>query len=154
MEPMAAGERPKLTQVDQHTWRTDAWVTARFTVPLQKIATNNNLRLETWIEDGLGQATGCGGQLPSGVMIQLVEFEYMVSHQWTRGPDLCADAEDVLNCGIEKLLEEVLSVLGLSRSDVEWEHRAPTEPEVASFKKMVNERRSRATVQHGTAPSD
>jgi hypothetical protein len=106
---------------------------ARLTVRLERIAEEKGLALQSWIEDGLGESTGCFLQLSSGVVIHLIERAHTVRYFGQRGPDLYADGKDVHLAGIEPLLSEALSALGLNLTDVEWQNRAPTAADIAPF---------------------
>ncbi|HLZ64861.1 MAG TPA: hypothetical protein VKQ29_01460 [Aliidongia sp.] len=138
---MTAKHQSGVTELLEHRWPTTDWPVARLTVPLEQIAARNGLTVQSWIEDGLGPATGCGGRLTSGVVIQLVELAYLISQGGARGPDLYADASDAHNLGIENLIAEALSALSLSWADVEWRNQAPTAEEIATFKRYVDQRR-------------
>ena len=129
-----------LTQVLQHHWPTVDWAVARLTVRLERIAEGKGLALQSWIEDGLGESTGCFLQLPSGLVIQLIERAHAVQHLGQRGADLYADAKDVHLAGIEHLLSEAMAALSLNLTDVEWQNQAPTAADVALFE---NARHSR-----------
>jgi hypothetical protein len=61
-----------LKQVLDHRWPTVDWAVARLTVRLERIAEGNRLAVQSWIEDGLGESTGCFLQLPSGLVIHLI----------------------------------------------------------------------------------
>ena len=150
---MADDKQPNIVQVFQHVWPTDEWAFALLTVRLETIAAGIGLAIQSWREDGLGQQTGCAFRLPSGVIVHLVQAQPLISSGRHRGPAVYADAGDVLPLGVEKLLAEVLSALALSRSDVEWQSQAPTEPEVARLRKKADEYRSRATAPNSAAPS-
>jgi hypothetical protein len=122
-----------LKQVLEHRWPTVDWAVARLTVRLERIAEEKGLVLQSWIEDGLGESTGCFLRLPSGPVIQLIERAHAVKHFGQRGPDLYADAKNVKLAGIERLLSEAIAALGLNLTDVEWRNQAPTAADIAPF---------------------
>ena len=126
----------KLAQLPE-CWLTIEWVIAQLCVQVQNIADRNGLAVQTWVEDGWGTVSGFGGQLNSGALISLLEIEYLVSTGKQRGPTLYALPTDVDRLGIENLLSETLTTLGLEDSDVETRHRAPTTVEVEAFKRAT-----------------
>jgi hypothetical protein len=149
---MATENQPGITQLFEHRWLTTDWPIGRLTIPLEQIAARNGLVVQSWIEDGLGTMTGCGGRLSSGVVIQLVESVHLVSRFGARGPDIYADATDVDRLGIDILIAETLAALALDWSDVEWRNQAPTADEIATFKKVADERRRRAAAAAKPTP--
>jgi hypothetical protein len=149
---MAAEHRSGVSQLPKHHWATDAWLIARLALPLAEIAARNGLVVQGWVEDGWGPQTGCGGRLPSGIVILLVETAHMISRGTARGPDILADATDAYRVGTKQLLSEALSALGLAASDVEARNRAPTEKEVASLQEMADEFRRRRAEAAATPP--
>ena len=132
---------PNLTEVTEHCWPVTDYGVARLTVRLTDIAAHCDLGVVGWIEDGLGAAIGCGARLASGVVIQLVEFDYEIRYRGQRGPILYADAGDVLRIGIEALLAEALPALGLSRSNMDWQNQPPREEDVVRMRRLIEERR-------------
>jgi hypothetical protein len=129
-----------LKQLFEHRWPTVDWPVARLTVRLERIAEAKGLRLQSWIEDGLGESTGCFLELPSGLVVQLIERAHAVQHLGQRGPDLYAVAKDVHLAGIERLLSQAIAALSLNLTDVEWRNQPPTAADVALFE---NARHSR-----------
>ncbi|WP_298380667.1 hypothetical protein [uncultured Bradyrhizobium sp.] len=144
---MTVERQSGLVQLFEHRWSTIDWAIARLTVSIENIAARNALLVQSWDEDGLGPTTGCAGRLPSGVAIQLLERAHLVSHFGARGPDLYADATDAQRVGIENLIAEALSALGLAPSDVEWRNQAPTVDEVMSLQRSVDETRRHAATR-------
>jgi hypothetical protein len=149
---MAAENQSGLTQVFEHRWLTDAWLIEQLAVQLKDIAARNDLAVQTWIEDELGSLIGCGGRLPSGVVIQLVESPHLVSHSRVGGPALYADAIDVDRFGIENLIAQALTALSLTFSDVEWQNHAPSVDEVESLKRQAEAMRTRAAAAAEASP--
>ena len=148
---MTAENQSGLIQVFEHRWPTSPWPIAQLAVQLKDIAARNGLTVQTWIEDGLGSLIGCGGRLPSGVIIQLVESPHLIS-QGVRGPALYADAADVNRFGIESLIAQARTALGLAVADVEGQNHAPTVDEVERLKRQVEEIRARAAAAAEASP--
>jgi hypothetical protein len=122
-------------QAREHRWPTIDWPIAQLIIRIDRIAEKNGLVLEDWIEDGLGELSGCTLQLPSGLVVQLIESTHAIRHFHLRGPALYADAKDVHLAGIDPVLSDALAVLGLNPTDVEWTNQAPTATDVAGFEK-------------------
>jgi len=93
---------------------------ARFRWRVSEIAERNGWAVETWEEDGLGEASGFFLKLPSGRTIFLLELRHLVEHFRERGPTAYIDASELAKLGVEALLEEILTSLGLSQQDVDW----------------------------------
>jgi hypothetical protein len=133
---MVANAPSGLTQVFDHRWPTAEWPIARLTVRLEVLGARHELTLQGWVEDGLGAPTGCACRLPSGIVIALIERAHAIAHLKARGPDLYADAADAHRCGIDGILAEALTALGLAESDVDWRGEPPTTAELAVLKKL------------------
>jgi hypothetical protein len=93
---------------------------ATFGRRVSAIAEQNGWTVETWEEDGLGEASGLFLRLPTGRTIVLLELRHAIEHFCERGPTAFIDASEIAKLGVEALLEEVLTSLGLSRQDVDW----------------------------------
>jgi hypothetical protein len=130
-------EDSKLLYLPHHTWPVSEWAIARLTVRLSIIADANGLTLRDWVEPDLGPATGCAFRLPSSVVVLLEELEYGISHFHEKGPQVYADAGDVDELGIDRILDETLIALGLKASDVEFKLPPPAEGEVARMRVVV-----------------
>jgi hypothetical protein len=136
-------QRSRLRQVRDHRWPIVDWTIARLTARLDQIAEQNGLALDNWIEDGLGESTGCTLQLPSGVVIQLIQRAHTLKH-YGHGPLLNADIKDVHLAGIDCVLSDSLAALGLTSTDVDWMNQAPTATEVADFEEACARYAARA----------
>jgi len=93
---------------------------ARFCRRVSEIAERNGCTVETWEEDGLGEASGLFLKLPSGRTILLLELRHLIEHHRERGPYAYIDAGEIAEFGIEPLVKEVLTSLGLSQQDIDW----------------------------------
>ena len=87
---------------------------------VSEVAERNGFRVEGWIEDGLGEAYGMFVKLPSGRIILIVEHRHLIEHHRALGPTVYIDAGEIANFGVEPLVSEVLTGLGLSQQDIEW----------------------------------
>ena len=93
---------------------------ATFCRRVAEIAERNGCTVETWEEDGLGEASGLSMRLASGRTILLYELHYLIMHHRTDGPTAYIDARELAKLGVQALLEEILTSLGLSQRDVDW----------------------------------
>jgi hypothetical protein len=125
-------DRSGLKQVHDHRWPVVDWTVARLTAPFDRIVEQNGLTPENWIEDGLGESSGFTLQLPSGLIIQVLQRAHTLRH-CGHGPLLNADIKDVHLASIERVLSDSLAALGLKSTDVDWTNQAPTAAEVAEF---------------------
>ncbi len=125
-------DKSGLKQVHDYRWPIVDWTVAQLTAPFEQIAEQNGLAPENWIEDGLGESTGCTLQLSSGLVIQVLQRAHSLRH-YGHGPLLHADIKDVHLAGIDRVLRDSLAALGLKSTDVDWTNRSPTAIEVAEF---------------------
>jgi hypothetical protein len=72
----------------------------------------------------------------------MIEYQQAVAHLGARGPDIYADATDAYDRGIDALLADALSAIGLGLSDVDWlNDQLPTATEIASLRKWAEGQR-------------
>lgn len=86
---------------------------------LAALAASNALVLESWEEEGLGPATGCGCRLPSGRVVALARFEHLAASAFP-GPNLSVDSEEHRKLGTDRLLAEVRDAFRLGEGDFAW----------------------------------
>ncbi|MBY0323893.1 MAG: hypothetical protein K2X72_34570 [Reyranella sp.] len=96
-------DKSGLKQVHDYRWPIVDWTIAQLTAPFERIAEQNGLAPENWIEDGLGESTGCTLQLSSGLVIQVLQRAHSLRH-YGHGPLLNADIKDVHLAGIDRVL--------------------------------------------------
>jgi hypothetical protein len=106
-----------IEQVFEHKWLD--WPTASLSVSLDDIAARFGLEPDSWNEDGLGPSQRVFIRLPSGRIALIRERAHLVKH-YGAGPDFAVDVADVVTFGVSRLIDEVLSALGLSESAVAW----------------------------------
>ena len=93
---------------------------ARLLINVEVLAERLGFELETWDEDGLGEAAGAMCRLPTGRVILLRQLHHMVDNFGVTGPDIHVDLAELVESGVHPLLAEVLEALGLSLSSVSW----------------------------------
>lgn len=89
-------------------------------IPLDVLTTRLGIKLEKWDEDGLGVARGAFIRLPSGKVILLREFKYIVEHRGFRETEIIADGQDVATFSVSPLVDEVCVAFDLPPSMIEW----------------------------------
>lgn len=103
----------------------------RLRLRLFEIAQSNGFRIESWIEDGLGQAHGMLLKLPSGHVFLVQELDHLIEIRREMGPTVYVDAACVAELGAGPLVNEVMEALDLSPQLVEWV--APSETQEAAI---------------------
>ena len=98
-------------------WPVDGLPLAALGVRVEVLAERLDTTVYAWHVDGLGEASGFGGRMPGISLFLLEELEQEIKGGAT-GPTLYADAGDIATKGVEPLLDEILSGLGLTREDV------------------------------------
>jgi hypothetical protein len=79
----------------------------------------NGLEVETWVERR-GDASGMFVKLASGRVLSLVESRDLIVHHHEQGPTAYVDAHEVADYGVEFLVHEAVTSLGLSQQDLDW----------------------------------
>jgi len=92
---------------------------ARFCRPVSEIALRNGLEVETFAERR-GDASGVFIKLASGRVISLVESQHLIAHHHEQGPTAYVDVHEVADHGIEFLVNDAVTCLGLTQHDVDW----------------------------------
>ena len=117
-------------QVRDHRWPSGGeQPIAGLRVPIDGLAAQAGLKLETWEEEGLGFARGAWCRLPSGRVVQLYELEH--------APDpgvrltVSADLYDIATVGSRTVVDEVLRAFGLGAQVLAWSQDAATDARVA-----------------------
>jgi hypothetical protein len=98
------------------------------------LAASHGWTVETWDEDGLGEASGLILRLASGRTILLMELRHLIDHHRERGPTAYIDASELATHGVAVLLDEILTTLGLTEQDADW--IAPAENQQAALDLM------------------
>lgn len=107
-----------LEVVTSYTWPIDGIPFAGLHIRVDDLATRLGLAVQKWDVDGLGPAKGFGFRSPSGRVYLLQELELAVKYQGATGPVVYVDAADLATVGTKSLVDDIISALGLSHSDV------------------------------------
>ena len=92
---------------------------ARFCRRVCEIAQTNGLEVEAWVERR-GDASGVFIKLASGRVLSLVESRHLIAHHHEQGPTAYVDAHEVADYGVEFLVNEAVTSLGLSQQGIDW----------------------------------
>lgn len=109
-----------LTQPASYNWKSDEFPVCRLTIRAQKLADALGLRIDTWEENGLGDAVGFLCQSKNGSVIYAVELLHAVAHLGDKGPVIYAEASDVAENGVMNTVNSILSALSLTIDSVDW----------------------------------
>lgn len=109
-----------LELLPQYTWPTDCFPLASLCVRVDELAKRFEMPVFTWVEEGLGPARGFGCRLASGCVFLLEELEESIRRTRAKGPNVYVDAADVARHGVEKMVDDFLDGLCLTRADVDW----------------------------------
>ena len=126
-----------VVQVYDYRFSTTDWPIMRFQVRVSEIAQSLGFEVESWQEDGLGQAYGMLLKLPTGRVVLLRELQHGIDHFGEKGPHVCVDAAVVAEFGVEHLIDEVLTSLGLSEQTVDWRGSSETQKSATDFAKWA-----------------
>jgi hypothetical protein len=73
----------------------------------------------------------CSSSCPSGRIVFIFELRHLIEYHRALGPTVYIDAAEIAKFGIEPLVSEVLTGLGLSQHDIDWV--APAENQMAAL---------------------
>jgi hypothetical protein len=93
--------------------------------PAADLAARLAAPLQQWEEDGLGPSAGFPFALADGRGAWATEQQYAREHYGLKGPMIEIDAGDGGRCGLDQMLAEVSSALGLAPEDVGWRPNDP-----------------------------
>jgi hypothetical protein len=109
-----------VVQVYDYRFPTTDWPIMRFQVRVSEIAQSLGFEVEHW-EDQLGPVHGMLLRLPSGRVVALCELQHLIDNHREMGPSVHVDAGAIAEFGVEHLISEVLTSLGLSQETVDWQ---------------------------------
>jgi hypothetical protein len=91
----------------------------RFQVRISEIAKSLGFEVESW-DDQLGPTRGMLLRLPTGRVVAFLELQHLINHYGDKGPYVHVDAALLAELGVEPLIDDVLTSLGLSDQLVDW----------------------------------
>ncbi len=132
-----------LEPIAEYKWPTDCFPLASLNVRVDELARRLGLPVFSWNVDGLGPACGTGFRLASGRVFLLEELHDSIRHQKSKGPNVYVDAGDMAKYGVEKLLDEVLEGLRLTRADVDWQNEPTAQMNAAKIVQEIRAAKAR-----------
>ncbi|KRR23180.1 hypothetical protein CQ14_33550 [Bradyrhizobium lablabi] len=108
-----------VVQVYDYRFSNPEYEIMRFRVRISEIAKSLGFEVESW-DDQLGPAQGMCLRLPTGRVVVFLELQHSITYHGEKGPYVQVDAALLAEFGVEPLIDEVLTGLGLSDQLVDW----------------------------------
>jgi len=108
------------TQIYDYRFPITDWPIMRFQMRIFEIARSLGCCVESWEEDGLGEARGMLLRLSSGRVVLFRELRHSIEHFHEKGPTVWIDVGVVAEFGVEPLVTEILTALNLPPESVDW----------------------------------
>jgi hypothetical protein len=124
---------PNVVQVYDYRFPNPEYEIMRFQVRISEIAKSLGFEVESW-DDQLGPARSMCLRLPTGRVVVFFELQHAINHHDEKGPYVQVDAALLAEFGVEPLIDEVLTSLGLSDQLVDW--RATSEQQQYAIDSM------------------
>ncbi len=131
-----------LRVLDRYDWPTAEWGVASLAVRCVVLFRRLGLEPREWEVDGLGSAIGGLCRLPSGRVVLVQELAHAVRHLGRRGPDVWVDASEVASVGVEEILHEVVSAMGLQNDEIDWTQDPSSQEEARRAAERVRQWRA------------
>ena len=122
-----------VVQVYDYRFSNPEYEIMRFQVRISEIAKSLGFEVESY-DDQLGPARGMRLRLPSGRVVVFSELQHSITHHGEEGPYVQVDAAVLAEFGVEPLIDEVLTSLGLSDQLIDW--RATSEQQQYAIDSM------------------
>ena len=113
-----------LTFLPEHVWQSPEFPLCTVNVPVAELAQRLGFPLVTWDESGLGNASGFGCKLESGMVLLLEELAHAREYLGAAGPTIYVEASALVAQGVGTSVTSVLNGLGLSPQNVTWSQDA------------------------------
>lgn len=108
-----------VVQVYDYRFSNPEYEIMRFQVRISEIAESLGFEIESWADE-LGPTRAMRLRLPSGRVVVFLELQHLIDHHGEKGPYVQVDAALLAEFGVEPLIDEVLTSLGLSDQLVDW----------------------------------
>jgi len=108
-----------VVQVYDYRFPNPEYEIMRFQVRISEIAKSLGFEVESW-DDQLGPARSMCLRLPTGRVVVFFELQHAINYHDEKGPYVQVDAALLAEFGVELLIDEVLTSLGLSDQLVDW----------------------------------
>ncbi|GLS93879.1 hypothetical protein GCM10007918_11710 [Piscinibacter gummiphilus] len=106
--------------VTEHQWSSPELPLLSLSVSASELAQAFGIPLQSWSEDGLGQAHGFACRLPSGFVVLVQELEHAREHLGEKGATVLLEYADLAAREVASAIEEVLAAFGLAAHHVTW----------------------------------
>jgi hypothetical protein len=125
-----------LFALQAHTWKSTDFPLFQISLSAANLADRAQLPLHSWVEDGLGPASGFLCQLSSGLVALVQDFALAPA----LGASVHIDASEIVERGVESPLRDILRAFELSDDVVTWRQ---TEQGVENAHLLLEECRKR-----------
>lgn len=127
-----------IAQIYDYRFPITDWPIMQFQMRMFEIAQSFGFRVESWQEDGLGEAHGMFLRLPSERVILFREMQHLIKHDCVKGPTVWIDVGVVAEIGVEPLVAEVLTAINLPPEAVDWVNAPEGNEAAVDFVKRVS----------------
>ena len=108
----------------------------RFRVRISELAKSLGFEAESWADE-LGPTQAMRLRLPTGRVVIFIELQHLITHHGDKGPHVHVDAAVIAEFGVEPLIDEVLTSLGLSDQLVDWRATSEQQQYAIDFMKRA-----------------
>ena len=122
-----------VVQVYDYRFSNPEYEIMRFQVGISEIAKSLGFEVGSWADE-LGPTRAMRLRLPTGRVVVFLELQHLINHYGHKGPCVQVDAALLAEFGVESLIDEVLTSLGLSDQSVDW--RAKSEQQQYAIDSM------------------
>jgi hypothetical protein len=107
-----------------------------FRVRISEIAKPLGFEVESWADE-LGPTQAMRLRLATGRVVVFLELQHSITHHGEKGPYVHVDAAVIAELGVEPLIDEVLTSLGLSDQLVDWRATSEQQQYAIDFMKWA-----------------
>ena len=108
----------------------------RFRVRISELAKSLGFEGESWADE-LGPTQAMRLRLPTGRVVVFIELQHSIDHHDEMGPYVHVDAAVIAEFGVEPLIDEVMTSLGLSDQLVDWRATSEQQQYAIDFMKRA-----------------
>ena len=114
----------------------------RFRVRISELAKSLGFEAESWADE-LGPTQAMRLRLPTGRVVVFIELQHLITRHGDMGPHVHVDADVIAEFGVEPLIDEVLTSLGLSDELVDWRATSEQQQYAIDFMKSAADRKNK-----------
>jgi hypothetical protein len=108
----------------------------RFRVRISELAKSLGFEVESWADE-LGPTQAMRLRLPTERVVVFLELQHSIIHHGEKGPYVLVDAAVIAEFGVEPLINEVLTSLGLSDQLIDWRGTIEQQQSAINFVKSA-----------------